>query len=141
MRSRHPRQRLLLAIAVGLIALAVTLVLVVTLRRGSDGPAAGSPDAVTDQLAAAVLAHSPARVGELSCAGDQRAVVRRLRGLTRDLATATRRGTAQVQGDVAVGLVGLRTSTSSSGSMTVALRQVGTTWCVTSIAPSIPSHG
>ncbi len=138
--GRHPRQNQLLAAAAVLIVAALVLVLVVVLRGGSDGPTAGSPDAVTDQFASAVQAHDSARIDALSCAANRAAVARPLRGLLRDLRSATRSGEATVRSDLAVVLIGVRTSTSSSGSITVALRKLGTTWCVASVAVSLPTH-
>jgi hypothetical protein len=139
-RRRHPRQNLILAGAGALFAAAIVIVLVLTLS-GSDAPAPGSPDAVTDNLASALRAHDSARIGTLSCLPQRALVARPLRGLLKDVASASRKGSANVRDQIAVALIALQTSTNSSGSMTVALRQTGTTWCVASIAISLPTHG
>jgi hypothetical protein len=138
-RRQHPRQNLILVVAGVLVAVTVVLVLVVTLG-GSDGPAAGSPDAVTDDFAAAVRAHDSARIGALSCPAQRALVARPLRGLLKDLASAQRKGSAAVQGEAGVALIAVQTSTKSSGSMTIALRRTETSWCVASLAISIPVH-
>jgi hypothetical protein len=137
---RHPRQNLILAVAAGLLAAVVVIVLVVTLR-GSDGPPAGSPDAVTDQLAAALRAHDVARARAVACTGQRAQVTRAIgRALPGELESAQRRASAEVQGEVAVDLIALQSAT-QSGSMTVALRQGADAWCVTSIAVSMRSAG
>ncbi|HEY2296832.1 MAG TPA: hypothetical protein VGH43_03820 [Jatrophihabitans sp.] len=137
-QHRHPRQNLILACAGALLAAVVVIVLVLTLS-GSDGPATGSPDAVTDQLAAALHAHDVAGVRDLSCRA-QRAIVARdvTRGALAHVTSARRKATAEVQGDVAVDLIGLEYG-SQPGSMTVALRHVGDAWCITSL--SVASQG
>jgi hypothetical protein len=135
---RHPRQNLILAVAAALLAAVVVIVLVVTLR-GSDGPASGSPDAVTDQFAAALRGHDTARMQELTCAPQRGTVAHALADAPTDITSAVRRGSAEVQGEFAVDLIDLR-SAAASGSVTVALREVSGTWCVGSVAIALPSH-
>lgn len=133
---RHPRQTLILAVAAALLAAVVVIVLVVTLR-GSGGPSAGTPDAVTDQLAAALRAHDSAGVRAVTCPGQRTQVTREVgRALPAGLESAQRKASAEVQGDVAVDLIELR-SAARSGSMTVALRHGADAWCVTSIAVAV----
>jgi hypothetical protein len=128
---RHPRQNLILAGALALLAAVVVIVLVITLR-GSDGPAAGSPDAVTDQFAAAVAAHDPSAVRAVTCPAQRARLAREItRGDLENVTSARRKVTAEVQGAVAVDLIGLQYG-SQPGSMTVALRQTADAWCVTS---------
>lgn len=147
LRSRHPRQRLLLAVAVGLLAIAAVLVLVVVLRDRSDGPQPGSPDAVTDQLASALTAHSRKQVAALACAGAGRAVLSQARSVLRSNRSARRVGTAEVNGAVAVGRIELdvasagapgSASAAPAVSATVALQKNGDTWCVAAFAAALP---
>jgi hypothetical protein len=137
---QHPRQNLILAGAGVLFAAVIVIILIVALG-GSDGPAAGSADAVTDDFASALRVHDATRIGTLSCVPQRNLVARASRGLLKDVTSASRKGSASVQGDVAVALISVQTSTKSSGSVTVALRQTGTLWCIESIAISLPSHG
>jgi hypothetical protein len=147
LRSRHPRQRLLLAIAAALFVIAAVIVLVVVWRRGSDGPASGSPDAVTDQLAHALGAHSRKQVVAVACPGTGRAVARQTRTVLADVSSARRSGSAEVNGTVAVArielVVSARTSASTAPpvSATVALQRADDSgWCVAAFAATLPAQ-
>ena len=137
-----------------LVVAAGILVLVVTLG-GSDGPAAGSPDAVTDDLAAAVQAHDAARVSALSCVSPRARVIREVGGVLDRTTSAQRDGSADVRGDVAVNRIkldvdqrhllpgpsGAATSTSNASVIaTVALQRVAGKWCVGAFAVALPTH-
>lgn len=142
-RAPHPRQRLLLIIAGVLLVAVIVIVLIVTLG-GSDGPPPGSPDAVTDQLAAALQAHSPAQVAAVTCPGDDGQVSSQTRAALTGNSSAQRAGSAEVNGTVAVARIMLAPSASSSAApvpATVALqrsKQAG--WCVAAFAAALPSH-
>jgi hypothetical protein len=136
--ARHPRQNQLLALAGVLIVVAVALVLVVTLRGGSDGPASGSPDAVTDSLAAALRAHDSGKIADTACRSARAAVARGTRGVVAGVVGATRHGSAQTQGALAVAQIAVTTA-SGSANATVALRSTGGAWCVASFAVALPT--
>lgn len=139
-RPTHPRQRLLLAVAAGLIAVAVALVLVVTLRSGSDGPAAGSPEAVIDRLATALQQHAPARIAALACPGTANALARRTSNVLADTRAATRQGSADTHGTVGVARLALALSNASAVA-TVALQHPrGAGWCVAGFAVARPGR-
>ena len=134
--QRHPRQNQLLAVAAVLLGAAIVLVLVVTLRSGTDGPASGSPDAVTDSLAAALRAHDAGKVGAVSCRAARAEVARETRGVVANALTAQRHGSAQAQGSLAVAQIAV-TTPHGSGNATVALRSTEGSWCVASFAVAL----
>ncbi|HEY8300786.1 MAG TPA: hypothetical protein VIG48_02705 [Jatrophihabitans sp.] len=145
MRSRraaapHPRQRLLLAIAAGLIAIAVGLVLVVTLRGGSDAPAPGSPDAVTDQLAAGLQAHSATQVAATACPGASASLDRQTHSVLTDTRAAERQSATDVHGTVGVARLTLDLPRAPAVA-TVALQHPrGADWCVAAFAVTHPAR-
>lgn len=143
-QAAHPRQRLLLIIAGVLLAAVVAIVLVITLRGGSDAPAPGSPDAVTDQLAAALQAHSRDQVAAVACPGDSGQLAAQTRAALAVNRSAQRAGTADAQGKVAVGriMLALSGAASSDGPIpaTVAMQQAkGSDWCVAAFAVALPT--
>jgi hypothetical protein len=125
-------QWLVLGIAGAFIVAAVVLLIVVLAGGGGSGGAArpGAADVVTDKLAAAVQSGSVAQVRTVSCSGAQGRVVNAVRPVFGS--STSRQGTADVQGDVAVGQVAL-TGTSAARSATIGLRRVGAQWCVASV--------
>lgn len=136
--QRHPRQNQLLAVATVLLVAVLVLVLVVTLRGGADGPAAGSPDAVTDSLAAALRAHDSDKVATTSCGSARTAVTRETRAVVDSVTAAARHGSAQTQRDVAVAQIAVTTANGSANA-TVALRRTDGAWCVASFAVALPT--
>jgi len=136
--QQHPRQNQLLALAAVLIVAAVVLVLVVTLRGGSDGPASGSPDAVTDSLAAALRAHDSGKVADTACHSARVALAQQTRDVVDAVVAAARHGSAQTQGSLAVAQIAVTTSNGSANA-TVALRSAHGAWCVASFAVALPA--
>lgn len=137
--TRHPRQTQLLAAAGVLIAAAIVLVLVVTLRGGPDGPTPGSPDAVTDALAAALRAHDSRQVAATTCPSARAVVARETRGVVHGATAAARRGSARTQGTAAVAQIAVTTSRGSANA-TVALRASHGAFCVASFAVAFPQE-
>ncbi len=133
------RQTQLLILAGVLIVAAVVLALVVALRSGSDGPAAGSPDAVTDSLATALRAHDSGKVAASACPPARATVARETRAVVSTATAAARRGSAQIQGDVAVAQIAVVTARASAAA-TVALRLRTGTWCVASFSVALPTE-
>lgn len=131
------RQRLLLVLAGALFAAAVVLVLAVTLG-GSDGPAPGSPDAITDNLAAAIRAHDATKAAQLSCRPARARVARAVGELGSGVTSASRPGTAHVQGGLALDQLRLGLSGGKTVAATVAMNQVAGKWCVTAFAAGLP---
>jgi hypothetical protein len=135
--QRHPRQNQLLGVAGVLIVAAIALALVVTLGGGSDGPAAGSPDAVTDSLAAALRAHDSGKVADTACRSARAAVRQGTRSVLDSVVAATRHGSAHTRGNLAVAQIAVTTANGSANA-TVALRSTGGGWCVASFAVALP---
>jgi hypothetical protein len=133
------RQRLVLVLAGAFFAAALALVLAVTLG-GSDGPAPGSPDAVTDNFAAAVRSADVTTAAQLSCRPARARVARAVRAVGSDVTSAGRRGSAHVQGAVALDQLQLGLSGGKTVAATVAMSQVAGKWCVAAFAAALPTR-
>jgi hypothetical protein len=138
--ARHPRQNQLLAAAGVLIVAAVVLVLIVVLRSGSDAAPSGSADGIIDSFAAALRSHDADKVAAVTCRADRAAVASQTRAVLPVVTAATRKGSAQTQGTIAVAQIAV-TGPSGSANATVAAQQSAGAWCVASFAVALPSHG
>ncbi len=137
--GRHPRQNQLLAAAGVLIVAALVLVLVVVLRGGSDAAPSSSADGIIDSFAAALRSHDAGKVAAATCRADRATVANQTRQVLRVVTAATRRGSAQMQGDIAIAQIAV-TAPSGSANATVAAQQTAGSWCVASFAVALP-HG
>ncbi|HZZ97112.1 MAG TPA: hypothetical protein VFE19_08855 [Jatrophihabitantaceae bacterium] len=126
------RQLQLLVLSGLLVASIAVLVLVLLLRDGSTGPATGSPDAVTDSFAAALRAGSVHQVRAVACA-PARVVLASSQALLGATTSASRQGSAAVQGSIAVERLAL-TAQGKEQVGTVALRRLSGRWCVQGLA-------
>ena len=129
MATRLNRQQVVLGAAGALIVAAVVLLIVVLVGRGPDGPSPGSPEAVTDSLAAALNSGSAAGVRAVTCATARRPVLRALHADLGSVRNAARSGQARTQGRVGVSRLSLQVS-GAPRSATVALAKSGSSWCV-----------
>jgi hypothetical protein len=142
-RLPRGRQGVVLAVALALIVAAAVLALVATLG-GSDGPAAGSPDAVTDDFAGAFGSGHAGRLAAVACPGSQARLTQAAEHLPDGVSAATRLGSATVRGDVGVARVEVhldgRSGTPSVVFVaTVGLHRVTGAWCVQSVALAGPA--
>jgi hypothetical protein len=134
-RSAHRRQNQVLIVAGALIAAAVVLLLVVLLGGGDDGPAKGSPEAVTDQFAGALRSGQDARITAVSCASARAAVLTGARPVLGRVTSAHRSGGAAVSAEVAVARLALSVGGKHEVG-TLALRKQPGTWCVAGFVAS-----
>lgn len=139
-RTPHPQQKALLAAAGGLLAVALVLVLVVVLTGGSDGPAPGSPDALTDRFASALRAHDPNSVAALSCRSARRSVAHATRPVLDSITAAQRVGSAKLFSDIALARITVAGSVPAGEIATVSFRMVRRSWCVAGFAMAAPAH-
>ncbi len=138
-RARHPRQNQLLAAAAVLIVAALVLVLVVVLRSGSNDAPSSPADGAVDAFAGALRTHDAAKVAAATCRSDRAAIARETRAVLPVVTAATRRGSSQTQGDIAVAQIEV-TVPAGSANATVAVQQSAGAWCVASFAVALP-HG
>jgi hypothetical protein len=136
-RARHPRQNQLLAAAAVLIVAALVLVLVVVLRGGSDASPSSSADAIIDSFAAALRSHDAGKVAEATCRADRARVASETRAALPIVTAASRKGSAQTQGAIAVAQIAV-TVPAGSANATVAAQQRAGVWCVASFAVALP---
>lgn len=126
------RQRLLLALAGALFTAVVVIVLVVTLG-GSDGPAPGSPEAITDSFVSALRAPDRAGITSLTCRPARARVAKAVAPLLGTVTSASRTGSAYVQGDNAVDRIKVHAAGHDLIG-TVALDRTAQAWCVAAVA-------
>ena len=141
-RSRVARrQRWLLGLAAALIAAVVVLGLVVVLggSGGSTRPAKGSPEAFTDQVAAALQARSAPKLGTLACAPSKATVLRSARRVLAGPVRAERQGSVQVREQLAVGRIRLRSSGRPDVIATIALHHQTGAWCLQLLSAAVPT--
>ncbi len=131
-RPSGRRQLQLLVLSGLFVAAAAVAVLVLLLRDGPTGPATGSPDAVTDSFAAALHAGSAQQVRSVACA-PSRALLHASHALLGTSTSASRQGSAAIQGSIAVERLALTTQGKDQVG-TVALRRVRGRWCVQGLA-------
>lgn len=129
MATRLTRQQFALGAAGALVVAAVVLLIVALAGGGTDGPAPGSPEAVTDSLAAALNSGSAAGVRAVTCVPARRPVLRALHGDLGSVHNAARSGQVRTQGRVGVSRLTLRVA-GSAKTATVALAKSGSGWCV-----------
>jgi hypothetical protein len=132
-RRGNRRQTQLLVLAGVVIVAAVVLLVVVLVGGGSNGPAKGSPEAVADDFASAVRAGSAPRVSNATCFPARAQVLASAKDLLGHTTSASRQGSATVQGGVAA----LRLALTVQGhdrSGTLALSRLDGAWCVDAFA-------
>jgi hypothetical protein len=119
-------------LAGALFAAVIVVVLVVTLD-GSDGPAPGSPEAITDSFASALRSPDRLAIATLSCRPARARVAAAVEPLLGTVTSASRSGAAFVQGSNAVDRITLQADGRDMIG-TVALSRTTDAWCVSAVA-------